>query len=70
MKEEMVGKAYWRSLDELADTPEFRAFVEQEFPGLAEELTAPASRRSFLKVMAASLALAGMTSCRWPRELI
>lgn len=70
VKEDKVGKAYWRSLDELADTPEFRAFVETEFPGLAEELTAPASRRSFLKVMAASLALAGMTSCRWPRELI
>ena len=31
---------YWRSLEELADTPEYRAFVEKEFPGLAEELTA------------------------------
>ena len=70
VKEEMVGKDYWRSLDELADTPEFRTFVEQEFPGLTEELNAPATRRSFFKVMAASLALAGMTSCRWPRELI
>ncbi len=68
-----VGRQYWRSLEELADSPAFRTMVEQEFPGLAEELEAPATaatRRSFLKVMAASLALAGLTSCRWPKERI
>ncbi len=65
-----MGKAYWRSLDELADTPGFRRFVESEFPGLAGEMAAPASRRSFLKIMGASLAMAGMASCRWPREAI
>ena len=43
--EPRVGKAYWRSLDELADTPEFRALVEKEFPGLAEELLSPQTRR-------------------------
>ena len=25
------GKEYWRSLDELADTEEFRSFVNNEF---------------------------------------
>ena len=40
-----MGKEYWRSLDELADTPEFRALVEKEFPGLAEELLSPQTRR-------------------------
>ena len=65
-----MGKDYWRSLEELADTPEYRAFVEKEFPGLAEELTAPASRRDFFKVMGASLAMASLTACRWPKELI
>jgi MoCo/4Fe-4S cofactor protein with predicted Tat translocation signal len=60
----------WRSLDELAGTPEFRRFVDDEFPGLAAELTAPRSRRSFLKVMGASLGMAGLASCRWPKELI
>ena len=53
-----TGKAYWRSLDELADAPEFRRFVEREFPAYADEMLAPASRRGFLKMMGASLALA------------
>ena len=64
------GKAYWRSLDELADTPRFRRFVEQEFPAFAEKILEPTSRRGFLKVMGASMALAGMTACRWPTEEI
>jgi molybdopterin-containing oxidoreductase family iron-sulfur binding subunit len=65
-----VGKEYWRSLDELADTPEFRALVENEFPGLSEELLSPRTRRAFLKIMGASLGAAGLASCRWPKELI
>ena len=64
------GREYWRSLDELADTPEYRALVEKEFPGLAEELLSPGTRRAFLKVMGASLGIAGLASCRWPKELI
>ena len=65
-----TGKRYWRSLDELADSPQFRKFVEQEFPAWADEMLAPASRRSFLKFMGASVALAGMTACRFPTEEI
>jgi molybdopterin-containing oxidoreductase family iron-sulfur binding subunit len=60
----------WRSLDELADSAEFRKFVENEFPASAGEMLTPASRRNFLKMMGASFALAGMTACRWPREEI
>ena len=61
------GPAYWRSLDELADTPDFRAFVEKEFPGYSPEGMLSSTRRSFLKIMGASLALAGLTGCRrWP----
>jgi molybdopterin-containing oxidoreductase family iron-sulfur binding subunit len=67
---EKVGKTYWRSLDELADTPEFRRLVAQEFPGLEQDLVDPATRRDFLKILGASLGLAGMVSCRWPKELI
>ncbi len=70
VKRASVGKAYWRSLDELADTPEFRALVEKEFPGLAEELLSPRTRRAFLKVMGASLGVAGLAACRWPKETI
>lgn len=69
LKRGLSGQAYWRSLDELADAPEFRAHLENEFPGLDEALGAP-SRRQFLKVMGASLAFAGLTGCRWPRETI
>ncbi|HVX85223.1 MAG TPA: TAT-variant-translocated molybdopterin oxidoreductase [Phycisphaerae bacterium] len=66
--EKSKGKLYWRSLDELADKPEFRAFVEREFPAHASEWFG-GSRRAFLKVMGASMALAGLASCRrWPEE--
>ncbi|RJP21899.1 MAG: 4Fe-4S dicluster domain-containing protein [Candidatus Omnitrophota bacterium] len=64
------SQTYWRSLNELAETPEFRSFVEREFPEQASELTNATTRRQFLKFMGASLALAGFTSCRWPKEKI
>ena len=63
-------KAYWRSLDELAETAEFRAVVEREFPTLVPEILGPTGRRSFMKLMGASVALAGLTACRWPKERI
>ena len=53
------GKKYWRSLEELADTPVFREFVAREFPQQAEEWNDPIERRTFIKLMGASLALAG-----------
>src|SRR5215207_5427460 len=57
------GKKYWRSLEELADTPQFREFVEREFPQQAEEWNDPIERRTFIKLMGASLALAGLSGC-------
>ena len=51
---------YWRSLDQLADTPEFRQFVEREFPAGASEWTDPVSRRHFVRIMSASFLLAGL----------
>src|SRR6266446_32987 len=54
---------YWRSLEELIDAPEFREFVEREFPQQAEEWNDPLERRTFLKLMGASLALAGLSGC-------
>jgi molybdopterin-containing oxidoreductase family iron-sulfur binding subunit len=65
------GPAYWRSLDELAETDEFKRYVEREFPEQASEWNDPAGRRQFLKLMGASLALAGVTGCtRQPAEKI
>jgi MoCo/4Fe-4S cofactor protein with predicted Tat translocation signal len=65
-----VGEKYWRSLDQLADTPEFRQWVEREFPAGASELTDGNSRRHMLKIMAASFGLAGLAACRRPVEHI
>ncbi|HEX2972486.1 MAG TPA: TAT-variant-translocated molybdopterin oxidoreductase [Tepidisphaeraceae bacterium] len=56
------GRKYWRSLDELTQTPEFQEFLEREFPEQASTWSDPLSRRSFMKLMAASLALAGLTT--------
>ena len=53
------GRAYWRSLEELAGDDEFNHFLEREFPRQAPRDMAPLARRDFLKLMGASLALAG-----------
>jgi MoCo/4Fe-4S cofactor protein with predicted Tat translocation signal len=66
------GAKYWRSLDDLADTTQFREFLDKEFPAGASELLA-GSRRTFLKLMGAGLALAGVASmpgCRQPDHKI
>jgi molybdopterin-containing oxidoreductase family iron-sulfur binding subunit len=57
------GKKYWRSVDELADTAEFQAAVEKEFPSAAQEWVDPVTRRGFMKLMGASMALAGLAGC-------
>ena len=65
------GKQYWRSLEELADTPQFREFVAREYPQHAEEWNDPIERRTFIKLMGASLALAGLSGCAFqPPEKI
>src|SRR5262245_20959381 len=61
--QDSTGKTYWRSLDELADSPAFAEFVSHEFPQQAEEWNDPVERRTFLKIMGASLALAGLSGC-------
>ncbi len=65
------GPEYWRSLEELAGSPEFRERLHREFPKGASEWLASLSRRDFLSLMGASLALAGMTGCvKQPLEQI
>lgn len=65
-----TGKEYWRSLDQLADTPQFREWVHREFSEGASEMLDGSSRRTLLKLMAASFGLAGLTACRRPVENI
>jgi MoCo/4Fe-4S cofactor protein with predicted Tat translocation signal len=60
-----TGRRFWKNLDELAETPAFHELMREEFPrqaGAGEWVDA-VSRRGFLKVMGASLALAGMAGC-------
>ncbi len=68
----MTGRRYWRSLDELSDTPEFKEWLHREFPQGASEFNDPVSRRHFVKIMSASFALAGLglmaSGCRRPEE--
>jgi len=90
---EKRGPEFWRSLDELAGTPEFQELLHREFPRQASEWVEPrgesaggnadadrregeaaaggTSRRAFLQLSSASLALAGLTACtRQPIEKI
>ena len=65
------GPEYWRSLEELAGSPEFQEMMHREFPKGASEWLDSVSRRGFLKLMGASLALAGMSGCtKMPLEPI
>jgi MoCo/4Fe-4S cofactor protein with predicted Tat translocation signal len=65
------GPEYWRSLEELACSAEFQEALHREFPKGASEWVDTVSRRGFLKVMGASMALAGMTGCvKLPKEEI
>ena len=65
------GRLYWRSLGELADTPQFREYLHREFPEQASQWNDPKGRRQFLKLMSASLALAGVGACtKQPPEKI
>jgi MoCo/4Fe-4S cofactor protein with predicted Tat translocation signal len=68
----VAGSKSWRGLDEQADDPAFRDWVEREFPSGASELL-EGSRRDFLKLMGASVALAGAATipgCRRPEHEI
>jgi len=67
-----TGKQYWRTLEELAQNPEFEELLHREFPRQApSEWDEGVDRRDFLKLMAASLALAGLSGCgRTPEQHI
>jgi MoCo/4Fe-4S cofactor protein with predicted Tat translocation signal len=65
------GPEYWQSLEQLAGTPEFKDFLDHEFPQGADDELDPTTRRHFLKIMGASFALAGLGACvKQPEEKI
>jgi molybdopterin-containing oxidoreductase family iron-sulfur binding subunit len=57
------GKEYWRSVDEFIDAPEFGEFVKREYPVHSEDWDNAVSRRTFVKLMGGTLALAGLSGC-------
>ncbi len=66
-----TGRAYWRSIEERAGSPEFRAALEREFPMGAAELSDGIDRRTFIQLLGSSLALSGLAGCpRAPPEKI
>ncbi len=67
-----TGKQYWRSLEELAEDPRFEELLHNEFPRQApSEWDEGVDRRDFLRLMAASLAFAGLSGCgRTPEQTI
>jgi molybdopterin-containing oxidoreductase family iron-sulfur binding subunit len=67
-----TGPRFWRSLEEYAETEEFRAFLRDEFPSQIAVWEDPVGRRHFLKLMGASLALAGLSGCAFqpPEDIV
>lgn len=67
---EPTGRQYWRSLDHMVETEEFREWLNNEFPSAAREAADGPTRRHFLKIMSASFLFAGfgLTGCRRPEE--
>ena len=61
---------YWRSLNDLEQTPEFQDLVQKEFQAGPEEDWTASNRRRFLQVMGASLALGSAAACRFQEEHI
>src|SRR5262249_31676818 len=65
------GSPFWRTLEELGGDPAFQQRLYNEFPSEVEAISDPVARRTFLKLMGASMALAGVTACtRQPAEKI
>ncbi|HEY0142913.1 MAG TPA: TAT-variant-translocated molybdopterin oxidoreductase [Thermoanaerobaculia bacterium] len=67
---DLRGKEFWRSLEDLARSDVFDDFMHQEFPQQAVPLDKGVDRRNFMKLMGASVAMAGLSACRPPAEHI
>jgi molybdopterin-containing oxidoreductase family iron-sulfur binding subunit len=65
-----VSRTYWRSLAQIEDLPEYRSGLEREFPEGASELPDGITRREMMRLVGASLSLAGLAGCRRPVEEI
>jgi len=69
-KGDSSGPNYWRSISELRGETEFNEYLDREFPVAASEFPDGVSRRRWMQLMGASLAVAGAAGCRYPKETI
>ena len=60
---DLRGKEYWRSLEELSRTEAFDELFAEEFPQQALAMEKGVDRRTFMKLMGASVALGGLAAC-------
>jgi MoCo/4Fe-4S cofactor protein with predicted Tat translocation signal len=67
---DLRGKEFWRSLEDLSRSDVFDDFFAQEFPQQAQPLANGVDRRNFMKLMGASVAMAGLAACRQPVDAI
>jgi molybdopterin-containing oxidoreductase family iron-sulfur binding subunit len=66
--EQLRGREYWRSLEELLETQDFQEHLHREF---RVPIDSGVNRRELLTLMGASVALAGLAGCtRQPTERI
>ncbi|HTL47716.1 MAG TPA: TAT-variant-translocated molybdopterin oxidoreductase [Verrucomicrobiae bacterium] len=63
---QLRGSTFWRSLEEVAETKDFKEFLEHEYPHGAAEFDQPIDRREFLKLMGASILMSGLAGCKLP----
>ncbi len=68
--QEKARPQYWRSLSEFRGEKEFEQYLDREFPVAASEFPEGVSRRRWMQLMGASLALVGAAGCRYPEEEI
>ena len=64
------GSSYWRSISQYRGEAEFSEYLDREFPVAASEFPEGVSRRRWMQLMGASLAIAGAAGCRYPKETI
>ncbi|HEX7809667.1 MAG TPA: TAT-variant-translocated molybdopterin oxidoreductase, partial [Thermoanaerobaculia bacterium] len=67
---DLRGKEFWRSLEDLSRSEVFDEFMHQEFPQQAQPLDKGVDRRDFVKLMGASVAMAGLAACKQPADAI
>ena len=70
IKQKNMKKVYWKSIQDKKNSNSLNSFIENEFPNGTVELAETMSRKKFLSLMWASMAMAGLVGCRKPVQKI